>query len=183
MTLWRGSVLPMSRLRRPRRSYGVRCAPRKPANRTRVERSCSADRCCQSSTLSRIRSTPTPTSRVQVAASASEAGIPSSARSRPPNLRVSAASRGKTARGWSPEISPLGAAVPASARRRASPTGGSAATASHGHSCHAFGCPFLRDLAASIKSSIGGCAERSENFDDLMGARCFCLHRRARSLQ
>jgi hypothetical protein len=101
----------------------------------------------------------------------------------PPNLRVSAASRGKTARGWSPEISPLGAAVPASARRRASPTGGSAATASHGHSCHAFGCPFLRDLAASIKSSIGGCAERSENFDDLMGARCFCLYRRARSLQ
>ena len=70
-------------------------------------------------------------------------------------LRVSAASRGKTARGWSPEISPLGAAVPAFARRRASPTGGSAATASHGHSCHAFGCPFLRDLAASIKSSIG----------------------------
>ena len=85
---------------------------------------------------------------------------PSSARSRPPNLRVSAASRGKTARGWSPEISPLGAAVPASARRRASPTGGSAATALHGHSCHAFGCPFLPDLAASIKSSIGGCAER-----------------------
>src|SRR6516162_1035986 len=95
---------------------------------------------------------------------------PSSARSRPPNLRVSAASRGKTARGWSPEISPLGAAVPASARRRASPTGGSAATALHGHSCHAFGCPFLRDLAASIKSSIGRRAERSRSVASRLAA-------------
>jgi hypothetical protein len=85
-------------------------------------------------------------------------------------LRVSAASRGKTARGWSPEISPLGAAVPAFARRRASPTGGSAATASHGHSCHAFGCPFLPDLAASIKSSIGGCAERSRGVGQSVAA-------------
>jgi hypothetical protein len=87
------------------------------------------------------------------------------------SLRVSAASRGKTARGWRPEISPLGAGVPASARRRASPTGGSAATASHGHSCHAFGCPFLRDLAASIKSSIGGCAERSRELRRSDGVR------------
>src|SRR5271167_1995445 len=36
--LWRGSALPTSRPRRPRRSYGVRCAPREPASRTRVER-------------------------------------------------------------------------------------------------------------------------------------------------
>src|SRR5271157_5452023 len=38
MRLWRGSVLPMSRPRRPRRNYGALCAPREPARRTRVER-------------------------------------------------------------------------------------------------------------------------------------------------
>jgi len=79
-------------------------------------------------------------------------------------------SRGKTARGSSPEISPLGAAVPASARRRALPTGGSAATASHGRSCHAFGCPFLRGLAASIKLSIGRRAERSRSVASRLAA-------------
>src|SRR6516165_5026036 len=36
--LWRGSVLPMSRPRRSRRSYGALSAPREPASRTRVER-------------------------------------------------------------------------------------------------------------------------------------------------
>src|SRR6516225_8412058 len=37
-TLWRGSALPMSRPRRPRRSCGALSARRKPASRTRVER-------------------------------------------------------------------------------------------------------------------------------------------------
>src|SRR5208282_2366310 len=81
--------------------------------------------------------------------------------------RISAASGEKTARGPSRGISPLGAAARSFALLRAAPTGENAATASHGRSCHACGCPFrpgpaawtnlaqLRDFGPKMAGGLG----------------------------
>ena len=69
-------------------------------------------------------------------------------------------SLGRTARGSSREISTLAAAAWASAQPRDEPTTESAATASRGHPCRAFGCQSRHDPAASIKLSTVRGAKR-----------------------